>query len=399
MRQTKIRLFKLDFLLGVAIVLCQIMNLQSLTSLLFYASFFVSAALWLSTTAEAFDRVDFLALLIILVALVHVLINAVLCRANVSFQYMKKYIMFCCSVIFLADMRRIQLDKADIRLLERLYLVIGLFMLFMFVTRNTQMHLFNGQYTQYLTFRFTNPNTTALFLACMIMFLEIVGFQKEKGFFKTLLFLVALIELYFLYLTKSRNALLAIVVFTVVALYFLIKKRKIVLKNWILAFAAVLPMVFAVVYMKVINTEGFNRLFSFIVGEGKSLDSRVRIWSPAFRAFEASPIFGAYYQVSNGTGMSQLHNTHVDILASYGLSVLVMVCIFLYVLMREKPQNTDAATHDSALLGFICALLLGIGEAALFAGGLSIYMFFGVFLALANGEKGTKSDGATGLHQ
>lgn len=387
MRQIKLVLFRLDYLLGAAIMACQMLNLQSMTSVFFYATFFVSAALWICAVIDVFDRIDCIALLIIILAFIHVVMNGIAAGAEFSFGYMKKYIMFCCSVVFLAAIRKISLDKASFRFLELLFLGIGAFMLYMYVFRGHRMHILNGQYTRYLTFRFSNPNLTALFLACMIMFLEIAGFKETRPAMKLILLLAAVMEAVFLYQTESRNALLAIVVFTALSVVFFIKKRNLKFKKWFLLFAAVMPLIFAVVYMRLVNTEGFMKIFSFVVGEGKNLDSRVRIWSPAFRYFEQSPIFGAYYQISGGRGVSQLHNTHVDILASYGVTVLVLVCAFLYCLMREKQTNISASTQDSSLLGFVCAIMLGLGEAALFSGGLGVYLFFGVFLALTDEEK------------
>lgn len=149
---------------------------------------------------------------------------------------------------------------------------------------------------------------------------------------------VAVAEGVFLYRTESRNALLAVITFAVL-LCFRPRRRR---------------------------------------AEGKELNSRTDIWEPAFRRFASSPVLGAYCQISDGTGMSQLHNTHVDILVSYGTSVLVLTCVFLYVLMRDLRTEVS----DDALAGFICVLLLGIGEAALFSGGLGITLFFGVFLGL-----------------
>ena len=77
-----------------------------------------------------------------------------------------------------------------------------------------------------------------------------------------------------------------------------------------------------------------------------------------------------------------------DILASYGIIVFVMVCIFLYGVMRRKQERKQSYTQTIALVGFICALLLGIGEAALFSGGLSVYLYFGIFLLTNNEPQG-----------
>lgn len=399
MQQAKLTLFRLDYLLGTAIIACQVMNQQSLTSLFFYVTFLVSAALWLCTTMERFDWLDCLALFIVFLAFVHVSINGIIAGADFSFQYFKKYIMFCCTVIFLAAARKITIDKMTFRILELLFFAIGALLLFMYVFKSRQMHLLNGQYTRYLTFRFTNPNLTALFLACMIMFLEITGFQERNTIVRILLFSVAIVETVFLYQTESRNALLAVIVFTVFSVLFFLRKRKLRLKKGFLWLVAVLPLFFAIIYLRLVDYPNFSELFAFAISEGKDLDSRVSIWSTAFRAFAASPILGAYYQISGGTGTSQFHNTHVDILASYGILVLGLVCVFLYGLMREKNLKACSSVQDSALLGFICALLLGIGEAALFSGGLGIYLFFGIFLGLANEQQRIDECDEPGLYQ
>jgi len=77
--------------------------------------------------------------------------------------------------------------------------------------------------------------------------------------------------------------------------------------------------------------------------------------------------------------MSQMHNSHLDIAASYGIPVLILVCVLLARWLRQG--------RGRYMIGFACALLLGLGEAAVFSGGLGIYIFAGLFLLLAKGEK------------
>lgn len=390
MRRAKIVLLRLDYLLGTAIIICQILYIRQMVSILFYLSFLVSIALWICTTTESLDGLDRLTIAIIMLALIHVAINAAITDAVFSFEYLKKYIMFCCSMVFLSAIRRISLDRGTFRFLEVLFLIVGIFMLFMFFFRNQQMHLLNGRYTRYLTFRFNNPNLTALFLACMTMFLEVAAFQERRIPMKILLYAVAAAELVFLFLTKSRNALLAVGLFTIVAIWFLLRRRRIAFRKGVLGLVAVFPILFAIAYLFFIDNADSVKLFSFFAGEGKLLNSRSKVWKAAFQAFESSPIFGAYYQISGGTGLSQMHNTHVDILTSYGLSVLVLVCVYLYLLMRDSQMKVKPSASSTPLLGFICALFLGVGEAALFSGGLSVYLFFGIFLAMT--DKGEETD-------
>lgn len=374
-------LFRLDYMLGTAIVACQLLNLQGLTSAFFYATFVVSFLLWICTVAHGFDWVNGLALVTVLLALLHVALNALLADADFTWNYMKKYAMFGSTVIFLDAVRKYRMGRADFRRLKFLYLSVGFLMLALYRFRSGAMHLLHGQSTRYLTLGFTNPNLTALFLACMILFLTVAWLRERRATVRLLLFPVAVAEIVLLRQTESRNALLAVAIFAVLIRPLFRRGRrgrKAGYSKGFLGLVSVSPLLFALLYMRISRTSAFAEFFSFAAGEGKELDSRAEIWGAAFRHFLSSPVLGAYCQISNGTGVSQLHNTHVDILASYGISVLVLTCVFLYVLMR---QLRDEASNN-ALTGFICVLFLGIGEAALFSGGLGIYLFFGVFLGV-----------------
>ena len=99
---------------------------------------------------------------------------------------------------------------------------------------------------------------------------------------------------------------------------------------------------------------------------------------------EENPVFGEYYQISAGTGSFQLHNTHIDILASYGVIVFLLVCVFLMRLIHNKNKIYKDKTSFLCMLGFASTIFLGLGEAAVFSGGLAIYMWCGLFLILKN---------------
>ena len=86
MRRAKIVLLRLDYLLGTAIIICQILYIRQMVSILFYLSFLVSIALWICTTTESLDRLDRLTIAIIMLALIHVAINAAITDAVFSFH-------------------------------------------------------------------------------------------------------------------------------------------------------------------------------------------------------------------------------------------------------------------------------------------------------------------------
>ena len=209
-----------------------------------------------------------------------------------------------------------------------------------------------------------------------------LGEQTKSG---SAFLVMAAIEVIFLYETQSRNALLAIGVFLVVAiLAAMLGPGRIVLHKWLFAFVSVFPLLFVGAYMAFVGNEDLMQAFSFLSGEGKGLGSRTSIWQDALDRFWESPIFGAYSQLSNGSGMSQMHNTHMDILASYGIVVLILTCVFLYLIMARSWDGGNRQTRIVGVAAFECVIMLCVGEAALFAGGLAVYVFMGYFLLYAN---------------
>jgi hypothetical protein len=54
--------------------------------------------------------------------------------------------------------------------------------------------------------------------------------------------------------------------------------------------------------------------------------------------------------------------------------------------MHHRGRSYKQKSSYIYMLAFCCAILLGIGEAAVFAGGMGIYIFVGTFLLLANME-------------
>ena len=371
----------LSYLFGAFIILGQVLHYTSISSAFFHASFVITLLLWLLTLLERFDEIDLLVVLILVLSFTNVAINGIASGAEFSFDYVKKLIMFDSAVVYFALAGKIDLDEKTCHILKLIYIGIGLFLVIAYLLYGHRMYLLNGQYTKYLTFQFTNPNLTAVFLCCMAMFLCNLAINTEKKMGKVLMIALACVEIVFVVLTRSRNGQIAVFVFIgcMLGLFFRRKQRKCI-PAWILGLIAVAPLLFAGFYMKIVQSSALSSMFSFLVDEGKQLDSRVDIWRQAMRLFTESPIIGAYYQISNGTGTSQLHNTHIDILASYGVAVFVLICFYLYKLMLRKQKSGSGYFAKMSLAGFVCVILLGCGEATVFSGGLGGYLFAGVFL-------------------
>ena len=380
-------LILLEYAVGTGIVMCEVLALNSLTSILFYLTFFLTAVLWLCTLLDEVRLVDLLVLLTIVIALTNVLVNAALSRSVISFDYLKKLLMFSCTLMFLASTIKVHVKDMTIGCIALMCVSTNAVMTVAYLRQYTAMHLIDGQVSAYLTFRFTNPNLTALFLSCMIMIMVLRGSQKEL-YAKVLYYAAVTIALKYLLETRCRNAMLATAIFLFqFLLLVLFDRRTGRIPRWVFAISSIFPMLFASAYLVLINDPIFVGALAFMAGEGKGISSRSLVWGEAIEGFWKSPVFGAYSQISGGTGMSQLHNTHLDVLASYGILVFILTCVLLYVFMSLAWDRGAVKTRTMALTGFIATLLLGVGEAALFSGGLAIYLFMGFFLMYATQEQ------------
>ena len=313
MRQIKMGLLSLDYLLGVIIIACQLFALRDMASALFYGTFFVTLILWVSTLFDSVNDIDILAIFIIVLAFSNVLVNGISSGAEVSFQYFKKYIMFSCTVIFFASVVKLELEKRTIKFLNICYAGTGALFLLVYLFGGRRIYYISGRYSSYLTFGFTNPNLTAIFLSGIVMYLVVIANAEKNIYKKIIFFAIVTAEVFFIFKTRSRNALLATAIFIVIFAVDVLFKKRLKIKKWMLAIAAVFPLVFALLYLQLVQRSVVQKYFSFIIEEGKKLSSRISIWRLALKEFQRSPFFGAYYQISNGTGMSQLHNTHIDI--------------------------------------------------------------------------------------
>lgn len=378
-------LLKTLYLVEAGIVVGQVLNFDSLTSLLFVATFPITVLLWIRMIRKTVAESDMIMIMTVITAVVCVLLNAALANASLGWSYIKKLIMFIMTLLFFQTAYRARSDEKIGEFIGRIVDLLTVFLILMYFLQRNQMHTVNGIYTVYLTFRFTNPNTTALFLASLYMLKMHRLFGHGKWYVKAAHGLGLLALAWFVAETQSRNCLLVLVLYTVIVLWLIFRGRKDlrVTKGWAVLFA-VFPGLMVIGYMLLINSQWVQNTFSFIVGEGKGLDSRVNIWGPALENLWSSPVFGAYYEISNGTGTSQMHNSHMDIAASYGIVVLVLVCILLTKYLHQRGRIYTNKSEYIYILSFACMITMGMGEAAVFSGGLGIYIFAGASLLLAN---------------
>lgn len=394
LRQTDTFLFKVLYLAAGGIIVTQVLDLSSLSSMLLVAIFLLTVLLWLRSVRQTLTTADMMVLIIAAVAFINVLINATLTNTSLSFSYIKKVILFVMTLMFLQTAYRMRSDRSMIRFVNGIVDCLTVFLIAMYFLQYSQMHVLNGYVTRYLTFRFSNPNLTGLFLTCMYMLEMYRLFSPEKWYWKLLHIILAIVLVLFIVESQSRNCLLVISLYTLACVWLLFRSRRRLhfTKFWA-SIVAWFPLIFALGYMLLIYTPWLQEQLAFLVGEGKSLVSRTIVWGDAFEHIWSSPLFGAYSQISDGTGTSQMHNTHLDVAASYGIPVMILVCFLLHKYVYRHGRFYEDKESFVYMLGFVCAIMLGLGEAALFSGGLSLYIFVGTFLFLSsrdlteNGQK------------
>ena len=381
-------LLKVLYLAAVGIVVMQTLGQSGLTSYLFTLTFPVTLLLWMRTVRKTASSMDLLVLAILALAAVSVLLDACIHDANLSFSYIRKCMMFVMTLLFLQTAYRVRINENLVRFINRLVDLLAVFLIFTYFTQYAQSHYLNGRLSNYLTFRIGNPNLTGLFLACLYMLELYRLFTPEKWYWKLLHVVMAGFLAFFIMDSQSRNSLLVMVLFTLVCAWLVFRgKKKMRISRGFATLVSILPILFVAVYLILINTPLFSRIFAFLVEEGKKLDSRVGIWTLALEKLWDSPLIGAYWAISEGTGTSQMHNSHLDIAVSYGVITLLLVCILLRKYIYQNGRIYTDKQNYIYMLGFACAIMLGIGEAALFSGGLGIYIFVGSFLLLANREE------------
>ncbi len=380
-------LFKTLYLLVAGIVVCEVLDIQ-ITSTLFLFTFPLTVALWVRSIRKKITGMDLVVLATSLLAFIHVLINASATGTDVDFDYLKKVIMFSMSLLFLQTCYRAKANKDMVVFINRLVDCLTILLIVAFFLWNSQMHMIDERVSAYLTFRFSNPNLTGLFLVCLYMLELYRLFSREKWGWKLVHIAMAAFLGYFIIESQSRNSFLVLIAFTAICAWLIFKsKRQLRITKFGATVFSIAPALFVMFYMVMVNLPWVQLILDFLVGEGKALTSRHDVWETALTALKASPIIGAYSQISNGEGASQMHNSHLDIAASYGIIVFILVCYLLWKYIYQDGRYYAHKSNYVYILGFVCAILLGIGEAALFSGGLGIYVLIGSFLLLSHSDE------------
>ncbi|MDD2494666.1 MAG: O-antigen ligase family protein [Tissierellia bacterium] len=293
-----------------------------------------------------------------------------------NFNYFKKYFMFGSTIIFLFIVSVITVNTKLVKFILKVNLILCL---------AYSMFYFFG-YTQYygggLTLNYSNPNLLALWLLHSVLY-SVISFVYFKSKILKILSIIATLILFTMILeTRTRSVLLALFIFTII-LVFIFMRNKFKLGEILTAIFVLFPLIFAVIYMLQIYNPMIVESLNFMTSPGKGLDSRFSIWSNAFAVIQNNLVFGNYYEISAGTGISQLLNTHIDVMASYGCLVFVAFIIYLYKITLRIARNCETKLQKIALASFFAVMIMGSGEAAFVSGSVGMYILSCSFLLIA----------------
>lgn len=142
------------------------------------------------------------------------------------------------------------------------------------------------------------------------------------------------------------------------------------------------PLMFLLLYLQLIEWDAIKETFNFMVEEGKPLTSRVEIWRNILRDLKGYYLTGDYFELGGNA-----HNSHMVVLASFGTVALLLVIYYLYLILKEANSKCATKKQMICLLAFCCSLFMGMGEGALFSGGLCLYVMCCTPLLLARASE------------
>ncbi len=369
------RLWRINIIFCAGIAITTVYELSNITSILFYASFLITAACLVLCLQKMVNRDSANTFLLLMILVTTGLLSVLL--GGFDFNYLKKFIIYITALSSFFVAARTQVTDRTVGVLLGSNLVVSL----AYILRSRA----EGAYVrQNLWLFFSNPNFAGMWLFMSTVLLVVAVLFVKKNFWKVVLVIITGYLVYLSFQTGSRNIWLSIgYAATLCVLCMIAKKSR--FKKWQLFVVDMFPLLFVFAYMFAISNGLITESISdALVSDGKPITSRFSVWENAFAFIEQHPILGAYSVIDGGAGTFQLHNTHIDVWAGYGTVGLVLFLVYIYRIMKEVNDSCNTKVAMFALAGFMCMTLMGTAEAGLYATGMGMYIYVSSFLLLAN---------------
>lgn len=369
----------LEFFLVLLVVLFTLLRFGRGVSIAFDLTFLVLIPMVVQyITAREIPKV---LLLLVLFTLFSVIVNALLSSvAAISFSYFYKMIMFLCTMVLFWSASEASVGEKTKRLLRLLPVLMGLMMAISYYLLGNRAMIAHS-----ITLGFVNPNFTGMWLTHVFFYVVCFFVSEKKLILRFLSVVLAVLCLILIWKTYARSCFAGLLLFMslmVVGIFRGFKK----LPTVILLLIVLSPLAFALFYLYVVHADWFSHLFRFLIRTGKAITARDMIWRIAFRQFRIHPVFGNYAGISNGSGVSQLHNTHIDVLCSYGMVPFLLFLSSLLSIIKRVNERIAEVGQYTALCAFLGVIVIGSFEASIVAGSTGLYLLSGGFLILTSAD-------------
>lgn len=366
-------LISLQLVVCLAIVGFVLHGNQKVTSRLFSLTFVILAINFIVVLINRQNKSElFLLLCLLLLGLISVLLGA----RTITFEYLKKYLIFSSTPILFYVISNTKFNKS---IMSFIYFIVFIeSLLFIFYYFYNPSYYANG-----LTLNFSNPNALAMWLMHPVLFLAIFTYFFRNSFVRIINMVMIAFLLQMIIETRTRSVFIALLAFVI--LFLLIQfNGNIKIGTPMIIFFALYPLGFAFVYLTIVYSPWIQNLFGFLVSTGKNLDSRVAIWNQALHMLKNSILFGNYYDISiSGLTWSQLHNSHLDILATFGIFVFSLFFVLILTVIKKIAIGAKSRIQKTAIMAFFAVLVMSSAEAALVSGSMGLYVFSCTFLIVA----------------
>ncbi len=359
-------LFSLQLVCVVLNVFSAIWQLGAITSIIIAISFGITAMLAFITIANKNNKYT-----VILWIFISLLSYLSMSRGmpDVAFEDMKEWIMFITTInlyfwVYAAKVNDKMIKKIFIcGVMTAVIFILG----FLTGRKNANLELPN-----LVTFGLSNPNLAGIYVLNIFLCIFIMIKFLNNKFLRFVCYVICATLFYFIWLTEARSCIIAAIACVILS-FMPYKKYSKFLTFTILIF----PLIFAIIYLELIDTD-FAEIFGFMESEGKTLTSRVYIWERNFDLIRRNFWLGNYY-----FGSGNKHNTHISILAAYGVFTFSLVMIYLNRIVNYIGTFIRQKHQYIALYAFYAVILMGTFEAVLFSGSQGMYVFSGSFLMIA----------------
>ena len=294
-------------------------------------------------------------------------------NASATIISIVSFVVFYWSVSFDRDENR----TMDLRFFFRLnYVLCAIFILYAFGPFDFKYTQINSSGAESFTMGLGNPNAVSGYVMFSIVLLIMQQTHLKKRVYKVLNLLLTGVILYILYLLSSRTVLacvLGIVVFVLV-------RRHGKMGRWIPYIAMLIPVL--MISAQILLAE-YDITVEIL---GKPLMSgRDKLYMEAIEEIRARPqmlVFGDifYYCFEN------LHNAPLSILATLGISGLVMYWVFWLRLLRNLNRTSVGREY---MIAYVCVLAYVVHSSSeiMFMAGAVPYCFFVLItVRIAKGE-------------